>query len=475
MLAIPGAALGLLLAVPALRAIDSAVPSEIYRVGALAIDLPTALFTAALSVLAAVLAGLAPAVRLTGLQLLTTRDMVSVHQTRATRLFHNALVVVQVALAIVLAGCAALTWQSVVVLRQLDPGFRAAGVTTALIVLPRSEYTDPARVRAFQDAVLDQLARAPGVRSTAIVNFLPLNHETNLNEVRVAGHEEPGRSLRALTLHASDRYFETMGIPLLRGRSFDATDAGASDLRVVVSASMAGRFWKDGDALGRTFQVATGPGTYRDASVIGIVGDSAQDDLGRPAPWQLYASTRQASVRYFRVLVRSEAAAAVTQSIRAAVARADSSVAVAEVRSLAAVVNEYLLPQRAITAMLLTLACVALVLAIVGLHGLLAFFVSQHARDIGIRVALGAEPRHVTALVLGRTAILVAIGFAAGAAMVATAGQLLGSFLYGVTTADPATFGSLAALFGGVAFVAAVRPLRRALRIDPADSLRVVL
>jgi putative ABC transport system permease protein len=150
-------------------------------------------------------------------------------------------------------------------------------------------------------------------------------------------------------------------------------------------------------------------------------------------------------------------------------------VAVTEVRSLASVVDEYLLPQRAITAMLLALAGVALVLAIVGLHGLLAFFVSQHARDIGIRVALGAEPRHVTRLVLGRTAILVTIGFVVGTAMVVAAGQVLGSFLYGVNTADPVTLGGVAALFGGVALIAAVRPLRRALRIDPADNLRAVL
>ena len=470
-LAVPGGALGLLLAYPAMRAIDVAVPPDIYRVGAVTVDGATVVLAAGLSVGAAIVASLAPALRLSAAGRASIREGVAVHVSRRARWFQNGLVVTQVALALVLVAGSVLTFRSVVALRKVQPGFQADRVLTAQLVLPRNQFADPARVTAFHDALLEAATTNPRVRAAATVNYLPLNHEVDYREFRTEG-SDPSRLPRTAALHVSDAFFETIGIPILRGRTFRPSDARPGILLGVINIGMAERFWPGGDAVGRQFELETSPGSFQAVEVIGVAANAALDDLARPAPWQLYLSQRQSSVRYFRLLLQGDSVDHLTAAARSAVASVDRGIAITEIRMLAAVMDEYLLPQRMVAVMLLTLASVALVLAVVGLHGLVAFFVAQHTRDIGIRVALGAGPADVARIVLGRTTRLVGSGIAAGSVLVLAGGRLLGTFLFGVTATDPLTFVVLAALFAAAAGAAAARPLHRALGVDPMIALR---
>ena len=466
--------LGLLLAQWWLWWVQGLLPLDLYRVGEIHIDPRTgavAVAAAAVAVLAA--AGL-PAIRFGRADLLSVLRMdgaASSVSPRAARL-QTVLLVIQVTFSVALLASAVVALGVVRTLSDRQPGFDRERVLTMKFILGPERYPDPASLRTFNDRALEEVGRVAGVESAAVVNHLPLNHETQGLAYAVPGEQpDPSRKQRtAIEVDASPAYFRTMGIALREGRDFDARDTQASLPAALVNRTLAGRAWGNDSPLGRT--LALGP-SRQPVTIVGVVDDARQRELvGEPEPI-VYRPLAQVPRRHARLIVRTSAApSALIDEVQAAVWRSDALLPLTEVRSLDQVVVDFLLPQRAMSISMTNMGITGLLVTAIGLYGVLAVFVAQRRREIGIRMALGATQHTVVRTIVWRALRTTIAGLVLGLAASAFMTKSLVAVLPGATPADPVSIGSTLLALAAVAFLASYVPARRATKVDPLLVLR---
>lgn len=389
----------------------------------------------------------------------------------------SGLVVLQVAVSVVLLAGAALLGQTLRNLQHQDPGFDPDRLLTAKPILPVTT-TDIAQIfqlmptwgRFYQQAI-DEIADRPGVVGAAAISALPLSGAQESSSFIIAGRPplEPGQQQSALFAGVSDRYFQTMGIPLVRGRSFESSDRDAPAATVVISEAMARTYWPGEDPLGSRIQSWLG----RSFEVVGVVGDVRHRDMMAPPQPMMYVPLSIYSSAAMTMIVRSQAGERATAAlVREVIRGLDPSVPVTEVVPMDETVAESMAQQRFSTLLLGSFGIAAIALAVLGLYGVISYGVAQRAKELGIRLALGAAPGTVRRLVMREGMTLAAIGVALGLVAAILLGRTLTTLVFGVSPTDAATLAGVTALLVVVAAVATFIPARRATRIDVVTVLR---
>ena len=475
LLALCGGAIGVLLASWSLARITKAVPPDLYRVGALAVDRDALAFALAVSILSAVLFGVLPALRGTRPD---PNDMLK-EGGRASaaprhRRSHRLLVAGQIATSTVLLVAAALMIGSLRELRRVPLGFEPGGVMTAKLVLRANRYASPEEISGFQRRLLERAAALPGVGAAATVDYLPLNHEIPQVETFAAGtNVAAGEGVQAIALSVSDQYFSAMGVPLLRGRTFAEHDTADGAPVAVISQPLAAALFGGSDVVDRSVVLRSRAGAERRYHIVGVAGGTRHRALKGAADAHVYLPQRQQPSRYLRLIVRGAAQAGQGAGIREAVRAVDSQLPVTEVRTMGAVVEDFLAPETNISNALTEQSITALLLALVGLYGVTAFAVARRRKEIGVRMALGASHRQIRRLIIGQGLRMGALGVLLGLAGAYALTRFLSDFLFGVTAADPLVFGGVAALLLACSALACHLPARRASHVDPVHALRM--
>ena len=388
----------------------------------------------------------------------------------------NTLMVLQVALSVVLLTGAALLTQSFLRLTHVDPGFRVEHVMTASISLPDAQYRNLEQATSFYDSVIDRVRSLPGVSTAGVADILPLSGDDNRAGIRIEGRQSaPGEHLRMHPRLVSSDYLQTMGIRLLRGRMFTAADSVAPRPVAILSESAA-RLWQDGNPIGRRFGFTIDEAPW--IEVIGVVEGVHNRALDADSTPDVYLPYRE---NPFRSVVPTAVTLALrtdldegvlAPSLRETILAMDRSVALSEVRSMESRISDSVAPKRFNMILLAIFAGLALALAASGLYGVLSYLVSQRTSEIGIRMALGANPQNVLRMVLRRGLVLASVGILAGMGVSFLAARTISSLLFGIQPYDLLTFVSIPIFLIAVALVASYVPARRATRIDPLAALR---
>jgi putative ABC transport system permease protein len=452
------------------------MPADVPRAHEIGVSGTVLLFTAAVAVLTALLFGIIPALRATRISTRSAsaglRATTGVRHQRVSGL----LVGMEVALAVTLVIGAALLVRSFHALRAVEPGFQAARLVAARVTPPFASYRDPARVAALYSRVIERVTSLPGVQSVAAVDKLPFAQSVWGIAIRVQGQSEDGSRLLPELGHFQQvipDYFATLGIALKRGRTFTAADRDGQPPVAIVSESVARRFWPNEDAVGRRIGYAWDSPWL---TIVGVVADTKQDSLrdtlstSMYVPWEQW--TRMSASEMWVVARTARNPTDIASAVRSIVAEVDRSVPVSDVRTMQTVVGDSMQKTRVTTLLVGAFALAALLLGAVGIYGVMSYLVSQRAREMGIRMALGAKPGQVQAMIVRRGAALAAAGTAAGLIAAVFATKSLGSLLYGISVRDPITFAVVPLLFLVVAAVASYAPARRATRVDPVRALR---
>jgi predicted permease len=477
-LSLAGGALGLGLAVWGVRALQALEPGTIPRLDEIGVNGTALAFALGLSLATGMLFGVAPAVHLMRYDLRDGlaeggRGMAGHHSAGRTR---SLLVLAEVALACVLLVGAALLLTSFIRLQQVDPGFRPEGILTARVTLPRARYDDPARQAAFADALLERVRSLPGVTSAAIASDAPLGDGPPYWSFAVAGVEQPAPDVvqDAVIFRTTADYFRTFAIPLLRGRLYDASDRGDAAPVALVSEALARRYWPDRSPLGA--RITLGDPTDTSSvwmTVVGVVGDVRQEGPAAAAYPQLYLPLAQASSRSLLIALRTPGdPPALAPAVKRAVSGLDASLALGRVATMDERVAGVLARPRVNALLLAGFAATALVLAALGIYGVIAYSVVRRTRELGIRMALGARAADVLRLVLRQGMAPVLAGLALGLGGAAAASRVLRGLLYGVGGTDPMTYAGVATFLAAVALLASYLPARRAATADPVVALR---
>ncbi|HXE60376.1 MAG TPA: ABC transporter permease [Gemmatimonadaceae bacterium] len=474
LLALIGGALGLAVAYAMLGALVSFTAMFTPRASEIAMNGRALAFAFAISALTGVVLGLIPA-------LTSRRDLASGLKEDGTGStlggarvrVRGALIAAQVSIAFMLMVGAGLLLRSFVNLERVDPGFDPANILTARVDLNWTKYKNGPAVRTFEEALVGRLAARPGVTGVAVSNASPMTDgQPNNASFRIdgrpigAGQTAPTMDVRI----ASPDYFRTLGIALVSGRTFTAMDRDTANEPVVVNQTAARRYWGGANPIGA--RLTFDDGKYW-ATVVGIVGDVTQYGPAQQETPALYAPFAISTFSDMRVLVRTRGDPAfVSSELRAIVHDLDPTQPVTEVQTLEQLRGNAVATPRITLVLIGAFAIVALVITAAGLAGVIAFTVSRRTREIGIRVALGAQPSGVRAMVLGQGMRLVAVGLVIGAGAALALTRLMSGFLFHVRATDPATFFGMAALFCGIAALACLIPARRATRVDPMIALR---
>jgi putative ABC transport system permease protein len=472
-----GFALGAFLAYFAVGWLVVAMPAGFPRAAEISVNGSVLAFTAAIALLTALLFGVAPAVRATSF----AKSAVTAFGRRATlgishARMSGALVAAQMALAVLLVIAAVLLVRSFSAMRGVEPGFQTTHVIAARITPPGGSYGDPARVSALYTTLVERLDAVPGVQSVAAVDKLPLAQTIWGVAVRIEGQFEDASRLLPDIHHwqmVTPRYFETMGIPLLQGRRFAASDREDQPPVAIVSESFARRFWPDGDAIGRRIGY---PYESPWLTIVGVVPDTKQDSLRDTTSMSMYVPwlqrTRMSGSEMWLLARSSSVPQAVAGTIRAIVAEVDRTVPVSDIRTMDAVISDSVQKARFTTLLVGAFALAALLLGAIGIYGVMSYLVGQRSQEMGIRLALGAPAHSVLSLVVRRGVRVAAVGALVGVVAATLATRWLSSLLYGISATDPVTFVAVPLLFVVVASLASLLPALRATRVDPARALR---
>jgi predicted permease len=364
-------------------------------------------------------------------------------------------------------------------LRDVDPGTNARGVLIVRLSLPRATYADPTKRARFYQRVLDQAQALPGVQSAAVVDWLPLSGDRNDSVMLIEDHPLPSGTIPPdhLLTQVSPRYFATLGIPVLDGRTFETGDPARPLGEAIVSHSFAKRYWNDASPIGKRVR----PGLQGPwFTIVGVVGDVHMQSLDRPAEELVYfpMMVAEEEERLFvpddvsLALRTSGDPTALAQPVRAMFRDLDASLPLYGEQPMEAIIADATARTRFVLLMLGVASIVALLIGMVGLYGVLAYGVTLRQREIGVRMALGATARDVTRMVARGGIVLAVFGIAAGVIGAFLATRFLQGMLYGVSPTDPLTFAGSSAVLLAVAAVASWLPARRAARIDPMEALR---
>ncbi len=497
LLAIAGGAAGLLVAAWGVRLLAALRPAlagaaggpgalgtSLLDVASARLDSPVLLYSVALSVLTGLVCGTVPALLstrpdLTGsLKEGSAAAVVGAGGHRGARRLgtRDFLVAGEIALALVLLLGAGLMLKSFVRLRALDPGFRPDGVLTFRLDPPEPRYTRQ-NAAAFKERLLERLAALPGVEAASVDICPPLSGPCNRTVVtRLGGGPPlaPGEGPEIGVHSIAEDHFRALGIPILAGRAFTAADRVGAPLVAIVNQAAARRLWPRGEAVGRQIQVGIGMFGENDmAEVVAVVGDVKYGPPEQAAGPDIYVSYRQYTAPRGTVMVRtagdpSALAAAVRNEVRAV----DPELPVYDLKTMAERAGDAMARSRYAALLLAAFAVLALVLAGIGVYGVMSYAVAQRRREMGLRMALGARPADVVALVVRRGALLAALGLAAGLLVGSAATRALEGMLFGVAATDPAVFAGIAALLAAIALLATYLPARRARRVDPMTALK---
>ncbi len=476
-LAVLGGGLGLLVAWAGDRALIALAPASIPRLDAIGIDWRVLAFTGAVALLTGFGIGLLPAWRAArGNAVDALKDGGrGVVTRRAGRGVRRSLVVAEVALAVVTLAGAGMLLRSLWHLQNSDLGFDPRGTLTAKVALSAREYNDT-RSALFFDQLLERLRQLPGVRAAGASAWLPVVDAGGLWGVQQEGKPASVQWPMAVPQHVTTGYFRAMGIPIVAGRDFTGSDRIGSPFVAIVSKSFAERLWPGENAIGRRFQLG-GPSPLM--TVVGIAGDfRSRSFTDMPEPTMYFPYAQAAKSAYYAplamaILLRVDGdPLAMERALRDAVRSIDRTVPVSDVRTLEAIVGTSVSTRRFNTALLAGFALLALALAGIGTYGVISYGVSQRSHEIGVRMALGAESRSVLLLVMSEGVQLCGLGFAAGLVASVVVGRAIRALLVGVPPIDGPTLAATALALAIVAMFATAVPARRALGVNPSETLR---
>jgi len=474
-----GGIFGLILAQWGTEALIKMVPQNIPRISNIQLDAPVLVFTLLVSLITGVVFGLVPAWQASHVDL--NSSLKSGSRTGSAGegkgRVRNALIMAEVALALVLLISAGLLIQSFARLGRVQPGVRTERLLTARVSLPEVAYPKNEDAIAFYDQFLTRIRAIPGVESASLIVPLPLSGSNMVTSFDNKEHplpegQRPGAPVRII---ATD-YFKTMGIPVRQGRVFDERDQLNSAPVVIVNDRFAQKFFPGENVIGKMIQ----PGFSADdkeervREIVGVVGNVKHLSLRNEDSPEMYLPRTQIPIHIMSIVIRTSVSNpnAITNSLRKELAALDSTIPLTSVRVFEEYISRSLARPRFNTLLLSIFAGTALVLTAIGIYGVLAYSVAQRTSEIGIRIALGAGKSSIFRLIVGQAMTLVGISLALGLAGAFAATRLLNSLLFGVGASDPGTFAGIVILVSVVAFIAAWLPARRATRVDPIIALR---
>jgi len=478
LLALAGGAAGLLIARAALYVVRSINPGNIPRLEDIRINGAVLAFTFGISVLTGVLFGLAPAWRALGVDL--ARSLKSGGRTGQSdagltlgrHRLRGLLVVAQLALSLMLLVGAGLLIRSFIRLQDVPPGFTTDHVLTMQVAATGPNYKEDKAVAQFYREIGGRLTRLPGVKMEGLVSSLPLTGMVGWGGINVEGYTPPpGQELQVDFRAASTDYFQVMDIPLLKGRFFSEYDLSDAPRVAIIDEKFARRFWPNGDPIGKHLSFGWNP--KKPFTIVGVVGVVKQYGLDNEGKIAVYFSHQQLPWSGMYLVARtasdpSALAGAFIHEIHAV----DPTAVVYDVRTMQERLHDSLARQRFATVMLVAFAAFAALLAAVGLYGVMSYLVSQSTHELGVRIALGAQPGNILGLVVRQGMGLAALGIAAGLIGALALTRVMASLLFGVTATDFLTYASISILLGMVALTACYIPARRATRIEPTVALR---
>ncbi len=482
LLGILGGGLGLLLGYGGLQLLGGLGVHELPRGAEISLDGTVAVFTLALGLGAGLFFGAIPLVHVMRSNLNTVFRAESRSGTASRRsvLLRSALVTGQVAVAFVLLIGAGLMLRSFQEVLQLDPGFEPDGVLTGSVSLPGSRYPDEGARAAFLDELLRQVRSLPGVERASVTEQLPFSGNYSSSVIFPEGYIPPaGESvLSPFTVYAGADYFETMGIPLREGRTFDSRDVAGSQQVIIIDEWLANRYFPGESPLGKRMLFGTVPGMEEDEepylyTIVGVAGSHRHSNLVEDeyvGAYYLPSAQRTGSFQ-FLLLKTGGDPAALAEPVRKVLSRLDPELPLYGVRTMQDRIDASLLERRSPMLLLMIFAGVALFLAAVGIYGALAYSVTQRTREMGIRIAIGSSSGAVFGLVLKEGLRVVGVGLAFGGAGAFVLVRLIRSLLYGIQPTDPAVMGSVALLLAATGVAACLLPARKATRIDPVVAL----
>jgi putative ABC transport system permease protein len=478
-IALVGGALGVLLAFWGVDLILALDPGEVPRVAPVSVDGAALSFALVLSVITGVLFGVVPAWQASRPELQhTLKDNTRGSTGDGQRHFARAgLVLAEVSISLVLLVGAGLLFRSLMTLLDMPMGFTTARMLTMNVAPTGDEYRSPGQLISYWDRVVERVSAVPGVERVALTGSVPMGGGMSVLAFQPDSKPEMPPNQQPLThyVDVSAGYFATMGIPVLRGREFTAQDMVENPRVIVINDAMARREYPDVDPIGRRFSF--GPDEQGNPvwlDIVGVVGNVRQYRADQDPLPMTYAPTTSFPARAQNLMVRTAGEPmAVAGAVRAALQALDRSLPVSPPRTLDDVVGASLTQRRFNMTLLLVFAGIALILAVAGIYGTVAYAVAQRTQEIGIRVALGATSREILGLVLIGSLKPVAAGLAIGVIAALALTRLLEGLVYGVSTTDPVTFISLPVVLGVVAFIAGLFPALRATKVDPLVALRV--
>ncbi len=479
LLALAGGTAGLVLAMWGVELIGSALPADIINFvpgwSEIRINLPVLLFTLGLSVITGLLFGLAPALNASRADLNQSLKEAGSAAGVVRHRVRGALVVGEIALALVLLVGAMLSINGFRVLMNENPGFVADHVLTMQTTLSSVEYPDRAKAAAFYQHILERVHNVPGVESAGLVSDLPLSGGWEDSTLTIEGRPEPkpGEEPAADRSSVSAFYFRAIGIPIVSGRSFTDQDAAASPFVAIVSEKMARLFWPGEDPIGKRFRLG-GPGTTGPwRTIVGVAGDVRRFGLEADAKPTMYLPHLQSPRLTMTLVARASSEPSVLAAVIGGAVRAeDPAVPVYNVRTMDQVVASAHAGPRFTMVLMGILGSLALVLAAVGIYGVMAHMSAQRTHEIGIRMALGARDFDVLRMMLAHGMRLTSMGLVLGLAGSLGVTRLLAAVMFWMRPSDPAAFGGTIALLAAVAVLACYIPARRAARMDPLVALR---
>ena len=482
-LAVVGGALGVLLASWGVQLFVGSAPGILPRLDEVSVDLRVLAVCVGVVVVTALIVGTAPALRASRVDLASALREGAAGaggSGRGARPLRSAFVVAQTALALVLLTGAGLLLRSFYNVMTVDAGFRVEGLTTLRILPPADHPATPEAILDLYAQVRDAALRIPGVQSSALINHLPFAASGVATDVRIPGvaASEQGAT-DAMYRTVGDGYFETMEMRVVAGRSLGSADMTRSSNALVVNETLANALWPDASAVGRrltVFKQVVGRDDYRepiDGEVVGVVADVRPFGPEQPAPAEVFVPlVRNPWPTAYLAVRTSPTAPAMVDQLRRAALAVEPNLPMDDLMTMEQRLDGRVAQRRTAMTLLAVFAGVALLLAAIGLYGVIAVAVTQRTREIGVRLALGAEPRRVLALVLRDGMALAAAGILIGAAGAVGATRMLAGMLFQVEPTDPMVFGAIAGVLLAVAAIACVIPARRAASVDPTMALR---
>jgi putative ABC transport system permease protein len=476
LIAMLGGAAGVALAIWGVDLLVALKPANLPRLETISVDGRALLFTLAVSVLTGVVFGLAPVWQATRVNVSDALKEGGRGEAGAAKhRLRSALVVIEMALALVLLAGAGLLIKSFWQLRNVQPGFNLDNLLTMRIELPEARYQQMPAQTQYRRALLEEVNSLPGARA-ALVSELPMSGDWLTHDFLVEGQQlSAGEEPDVQTRSVEGDYFRVMQIPLLAGRDFTPQDNENAPLVGIINQSLARRFFREENPLGKRVRWA------RDdqpnwITIVGVASDIKHfglDEAEEPALYTPYPQSLRAWKRWMNLVVRSEGdPSALAQAVKSRVWRVDGQIPVTRARTMIEVMGASVEARRFNMLLLGVFAAVAMLLAAVGIYGVISYSVTQRTREIGVRIALGARPRDVIGMVVGRGMLLTAVGAAAGVALSLALTRLISGMLFGVGARDPLTFTLVSLLLVGVALLACYIPARRASKVDPMVALR---